>query len=40
MDNSKVPKMGEEKSEVGWLVEPSLREIPRKTLEEAKELLA
>jgi hypothetical protein len=28
------------KSEVGWLVEPGMREIPRKTLEEAKELLA
>jgi hypothetical protein len=28
------------KSEVGWLVEPGTREIPRKTLEEAKELLA
>jgi hypothetical protein len=28
------------KSEVGWLVEPGLREIPRKAIEEAKELLA
>jgi len=28
------------KSDVGWLVEPGTREIPRKTLEEAKELLA
>jgi hypothetical protein len=27
------------KSEVGWLVEPGLREIPRKAIEEAKELL-
>jgi len=28
------------KSDVVWLVEPGTREIPRKTLEEAKELLA
>ena len=28
------------KSEVGWLVEPGVREIPRKAIEEAKELLA
>ena len=28
------------KSDVVWLVEPGMREIPRKTLEEAKELLA
>jgi hypothetical protein len=28
------------KSDVGWLVEPGLREIPRKAIEEAKELLA
>jgi hypothetical protein len=28
------------RSDVGWLVEPGTREIPRKTLEEAKELLA
>jgi hypothetical protein len=28
------------KSDVGWLVEPGVREIPHKTIEEAKELLA
>jgi hypothetical protein len=28
------------KSDVGWLVEPGMREIPRKAIEEAKELLA
>jgi hypothetical protein len=28
------------KSDVVWLAEPGMREIPRKTLEEAKELLA
>jgi hypothetical protein len=28
------------KSDVGWLVEPGVREIPRKVIEEAKELLA
>jgi hypothetical protein len=28
------------KSDVGWLVEPGLREIPRKAIEEAKDLLA
>jgi len=28
------------KSDVGWLVEPGVREIPRKAIEEAKELLA
>jgi len=28
------------KSDVAWLVEPGTREIPRKTLEEAKQLLA
>jgi hypothetical protein len=27
------------KSEVGWLVEPGMREIPRKAIEEARELL-
>jgi len=28
------------KSDVGWLVEPGIREVPRKAIEEAKELLA
>ena len=28
------------KSDVAWLTEPAIREIPHKTLEEAKELLA
>jgi len=27
------------KSDVGWLVEPGMREIPRKAIEEARELL-
>gem|GEM_PF-3542422 len=39
MDNGEVPKMVK-KSDVVWLAEPGMREIPRKTLEEAKELLA
>jgi hypothetical protein len=39
MDNGEVPKMVK-KSDVVWLVEPGMREIPRKTLEEAKQLLA
>jgi hypothetical protein len=37
-ENGEVKRM--RKSDVGWLVEPGTREIPRKTLEEAKELLA
>jgi hypothetical protein len=39
MDKSEVPKMGK-RSDVVWLVEPGMREIPRKAIQEARELLA